>query len=80
MYLDGVANVRVIGVGVWIDSVSDKLKSALGDNQVFLVVNSSRFHGDPDRLGLKLLASYPKAVSPEGSQEFLLFFAVFPQK
>lgn len=76
MYLNDLPQVRVIGVGVWIDTVSDKLTSALSENQVFLVVNSSRFHGQPDQLGLKLIKSFPKAVSPSGSQEHLLFFQV----
>lgn len=75
MYLNGVTNVRVIGVGVWIDSVHDKLKNASVENQVFLVVNSSRFHHEkPEEIGLKLLASYPKAIRPDGTQEYLLFF------
>ncbi|MEK7090888.1 MAG: glycosyltransferase family 39 protein [Patescibacteria group bacterium] len=76
LYLNDVPNVRIIGVGVWIDSVSDKLKSALRDNQVFLVVNSTRLHADPDQMGLKLISSYPKAYRPDGTREYLLFFQV----
>lgn len=76
LYLNGIPNVRVIGVGVWIDSVHEKLISALPDNQVFLVVNSTRFHADPAALGINLLASYPKAIRPDGSQEHLLLFEV----
>lgn len=79
-YLNPYSNVRVIGVGVWINTVSDKLTNALGDNQVFLVVNSSRFHGDPSHLGLQLIASYPKAIPPVGEREYLLFFRVLPRK
>ncbi|KKU29359.1 MAG: hypothetical protein UX80_C0005G0054 [Candidatus Amesbacteria bacterium GW2011_GWA2_47_11b] len=76
LYLNDLPTVRIVGVGVWIDSVPDKLKSALADNQVFLVINSTRFQGDPDQLGLKLISSYPKAVKPDGTQEYLLFFEV----
>lgn len=76
LYLNDVPNARVIGVGVWIDSVSDKLLSALSDNQVFLVVNSTRLRADPDKLGLKLISSYPKALRPDGTREYLLFFQV----
>jgi len=78
LYLNDVPNVRVIGIGIWIDHVDQKLVSALGDNQVFLVVNSTRFHGDPDKFKphLKLLASYPKGIRPNGTQEYLLFFKV----
>lgn len=79
VYLNKVPNVRIVGVGVWIDSVHEKLSNSLADNQVFLVVNSTRFHADPAKLGLKLLGSYPKAVSPDGSQETLLFFQVLPR-
>ena len=79
LYLNDVPTVRIIGVGVWIDSVSDKLKSALSDNQVFLVVNSTRLHVDPDQIGLKLIASYPKAYKPDGTREYLLFFQVLPK-
>ncbi len=81
LYLNDVPNVRVIGVGVWIDSVHEKLQNSLVDNQVFLVVNSTRFHADPDKLqpGLKLIASYPKAIHLDGSQEYLLFFQVLPK-
>ncbi len=79
LYLNNYPNVRVVGVGVWIDSVSEKLTSALADNQVFLVVNSDRLHADPSKLGLKLIASYPKGVRPDGTQQKLLFFEVMPR-
>jgi len=76
LYLNETPNVRVIGVGVWIDSVHEKLVNALADNQVFLVVNSSRFHANYQDLGLNLLASYPKAIRPDGTREYLLLFEV----
>jgi len=77
LYLNDVPNVRVIGIGVWVDKVSPDLTNALKANQVFLVVNSSRFHvADPASIGLKLLASYPKATPPSGETEYLLFFKV----
>jgi len=77
LYLNDVPSVRVVGVGVWIDSVHEKLSSALIDNQVFLVVNSTRFHADPLATpGLHLISTYPKAVRPDGSREELLFFQV----
>lgn len=80
MYLNDVPNIRIIGVGVWIDSVNEKLTNSLADNQVFLVVNSTRFHvDDPAKIGLDLIASYPKAIRPDGSREFLLFFRVLPK-
>ncbi len=75
-YLNNNRNIRVVGVGVWIDSVDAKLKNALADNKVYLVVNSDRLHADPTALGLKLIASYPKAVRPDRTQQSLLFFEV----
>ncbi len=79
LYSNDLSSIRIIGVGVWIDSVSDKLKSALSDNQVFLVVNSTRLHADPDQLRLRLISSYPKAYKPDGTREYLLFFQVLPK-
>ena len=80
MYLNKVPNVRVIGVGVWIDSVSDKLINALADNQVVLVVNSDRLHiDDYSKHNLTLLASYPKAIKSDGTLNKLLFFKVNPK-
>lgn len=79
LYTNNIPNIRVIGVGVWIDSVDPKLKSALKENRVFLVVNSTRLHVDPDKIGLRLIASYPKAFRPDGTREYLLFFEVKKQ-
>ena len=45
-------------------------------NKTYLVVNSTRFKGDPLKLGLNLIAQYPKAVRIDGSRESLLFFEV----
>ncbi len=75
LYLNDVPNVRVIGIGTSISSIDQKLITAQKDNQVFVVVNSTRFFiPDPQSLGLKLLGSYPKATSPIGQREYLLFF------
>lgn len=74
MYLNAYPQVRIIGIGLDIHDIDAKLTSALKDNQVYLVVNSSRFSGSPDKLGLQLIASYPKAVKPDGTREYLLFF------
>jgi len=77
LYLNDVPNVRIIGVGVWIDSVNEKLTNSLADNQVFLIINSTRFHvDDPAKIGLDLIASYPKAIRPDTTREYLLFFKV----
>lgn len=77
LYLNKASNVRIVGVGVWIDSVSDKLTNALSDNQVVMVVNSDRLHiDDYSKHNLTLLAEYPKAIKPDGTYNKLLFFKV----
>ncbi len=77
MYLNGVSNVRVVGVGVAIGSVPNQLSSALKDNAVYLVVNSSRFQiENPAEVGLKLIKSYPKAIRPDSTREETLYFEV----
>lgn len=77
MYLNSQNRIRIVGVGVDIDSIPSQLVTAVSDNQVFLVVNSSRFHADPHTVpGLKLLAVYPKAHRPDNTREELLFFQV----
>lgn len=77
IYLADIPGIVVKGVGVTITSVDSSLIQAkrAGD-KVYLVVNSSRFEGSAGGLGLKLLASYPKAIQPSGKQESLLLFEV----
>lgn len=76
LYLNGIQNIRITGVGVWIDSINDNLKAANKENKVYLVVNSSRLHAEPETFkpSVKLIGSYPKATKPDGSKEMLLFF------
>lgn len=79
IYVNGSPNITVIGVGVIIDKVhSSLIESKKAGNPTYLVVNNTRFKGDADKLGLKLLAAYPKAVRPDGNREALLFFEVTP--
>jgi 4-amino-4-deoxy-L-arabinose transferase-like glycosyltransferase len=74
MYLNNYPNIRVVGIGLNVSSIDPKLSSALADNQVFLVINASRFFGNPDKLHLKLLAEYPKVPDSSGLTDKLLFF------
>lgn len=75
IYLNQNSKVTVIGVGQPIWSTPDSLKESKSfGNKTYLVVNDSRFFGDMDTLGLKLLNSYSKATKPDGSKESLLFF------
>jgi len=74
MYLNNQRNIRVVGLSSEITEVDPKLISAQKDNQVFLVVNSTRLRVPMENLNLELIAQYPKAFRPDGSREWLLFF------
>jgi hypothetical protein len=85
MYLNQVPQVRITGIGLDVSSTPDKLKTATKDNQVFMVVNSTRFSGNPQdpefssKWGLKLISSYPKSTRPDNTKEFLYLFQVINQ-
>jgi len=84
MYLNNNQKIIVIGVGLDLSKVPESLQeSKKAGNETYLVINESRFKGDPDKLGLKLIASYPKVARRDktskeyitkGPQEVLLFF------
>lgn len=77
IYVEDIPGVTVIGVGITLSDVHKSLIEAKkAGNIVYLVVNSTRFKGDADKLGLKLINSYKKALRPDGSYESLLFFEV----
>ncbi|MBI4033349.1 MAG: glycosyltransferase family 39 protein [Candidatus Blackburnbacteria bacterium] len=73
IYLTNIPGIIVKGVGVSISTVDSSLIEAkkAGD-KVFLVVNSSRFEGKAENLGLKLLAAYPKAERAKRTREFVV--------
>lgn len=72
-YLNNQKQITVIGVGLNFSQVPTPLKeSFVAGNSTFLVINDTRFKGDIDKEGLKLIAKYPKAVKPDGSYESLL--------
>ncbi len=80
MYLNGIENVRIIGIGLYPDKVPDPLTNSLVDNDVYLVINDSRISiNNPKSEGLILIASYPKAINLNGQREKLLFFKVLPK-
>ncbi len=72
MYLNDVSNVRIVGLGTVLGYPDPKLTSARAENQIFVVFNSTRIPRDPADLGYEILGSYPKAVRPDGSREYLL--------
>lgn len=78
MYLNSNPRVRVVGMGLNPAVVDPKLTSALTDNDVYLVLNKSRFSADPDKLHLKLISEYPKATDSQGITDSLLFFRLTP--
>jgi 4-amino-4-deoxy-L-arabinose transferase-like glycosyltransferase len=76
-YLNDAKEIKVMGVGVHISDVPKELLDSKEEgNRTYLVVNNTRFSGNAESLGLKLLAVYPKAVRLDGSREALLFFEV----
>lgn len=71
MYLDGVDNVVVIGIGLGIREIPQSLKeSKAAGNRTYLLINKSRLSEEPDKLGLKLIFSHPKPLRTVGSKEY----------
>lgn len=76
-YLNDLPQITVIGVGQPIRDVPIQLiESKQTGNKTYLVVNSTRFLGNAEELGLELAAVYPKAFRPDGSRESLYLFVV----
>lgn len=85
IYMQGIPNVIVKGVGVQLDEVpQDLAESKAAGNKTYLVINKSRLKGNPEDMGLKLIAEYPKTPRSKGThdyvqygpQEILYFFEV----
>ncbi len=83
IYVNDLPNIIVKGVGVIVVETPQTLKDAFkSGNKTYLVMNKSRYRGDPDKEGLKLIARYPKGLrltdsdqyAKLGPQEELLFF------
>lgn len=75
IYLNDRSAITIIGVGLNFERLPDSLvNSKEAGNRTFLLVNSDRFNGNSEKLGLKLIASYPKALRPDGTRQSLLFF------
>lgn len=70
IYLDGIDNVTVIGVGINLGEIPASLnESVKAGNKTYLVINSSRLKFEPSQMGLKIISSYPKAERLEFSHE-----------
>ena len=74
MYLANYPEITVIGVGLDIQELPKSLKeSKEAGNKTFLVINSTRLKGDPQKLGLTLIAAYPKAFRTLGTRDYSLY-------
>jgi hypothetical protein len=74
MYLEGEPNVVTIGVGIGFRELPKSLvESKKSGNKTYLVINKSRLGETPDKLGLRLVAEYPKALRRLGSREYQMY-------
>jgi len=73
IYLEGERRAIIIGVGQPVREMPVSLLEARSDNEVYLLVNESRMLIDSDPR-LELVRKFPKAISPEGIQDFLVLY------
>lgn len=77
IYLNQIPNVTVVGVGLGHEEVPKKLLNAkAAGDKTYYVFNNTRFFGKEEKLGMDLIAAYPKAVQPNGKRETLLFYEI----
>lgn len=71
IYVDGDPKILVVGTGLNFLTVPEPLiESFEAGNRTFLVVNKSRFQGNYEKLGFKLIKSYPKALRLTDSDQY----------
>lgn len=74
IYVNDLPNIIVKGVGVIVTETPETLKEAVkAGNKTYLVMNKSRYRGNPEKEGLKLIASYPKALRLTDSDQYRSF-------
>jgi len=74
IYVNDLPNIIVKGVGVIVTETPETLKDAVNaGNKTYLVMNKSRYRGNPEKEGLKLIASYPKALRLTDSDQYRSF-------
>ncbi len=77
IFLNDTPEITVIGVGQPLRNVPESLiESKRSGNKTYLVVNSTRLIGEPEKMGLKLVESYDKAFRPDYTFERLLLYEV----
>ncbi|MBN1168617.1 glycosyltransferase family 39 protein, partial [Candidatus Woesebacteria bacterium] len=70
-YLYDYPQITVIGIGTRIRQLpKDLYESKVYGNKTFLVINNSRLITDHNKLKLKLISSYPKALRAEWTNEY----------
>lgn len=79
IYLEGVPNITIIGVGIIIDKIPQELENSLVDNEVYLLVNRNRMK-ITDTSRLTLIAAYPKADGPQIPPDELQLYRLEPQE
>ena len=73
MYLNDVPKIVIIGVGIDIRETPQSLIEALkAGNKTYLVINKSRFKGNADVQGFRLISSFPKPPRRTDSREYLI--------
>lgn len=75
LYLADHPDITVVGVGLDLTEIPNSLsESKAAGNNTYLLINSTRLKiKNPESAGLKLVASYPKAVRPTGTYEYNLY-------
>ncbi|HUV47160.1 MAG TPA: glycosyltransferase family 39 protein [Candidatus Bathyarchaeia archaeon] len=76
IYVDGIENIEVRGLGQPLARFPNQLDNVSKTNPTYILVNNTRINFQSDRL--ELIQSYPKPAGPK-RQESLLFFKVKPQ-
>lgn len=77
IYFDKNKSIKIIGIGLELDKIPLQLvKAKEAGNLVYFIANNERMNTDYKTLNLKLIAQYPKALRPNGTNQSLLFFEV----
>jgi hypothetical protein len=74
LYLNDYPRITIIGVGLSVKEVPNSLKeSKIAGNKTFLLINSSRLSGDPNKMGLLPIFSFPKPLRTIGTPDFVKY-------
>lgn len=77
VYLNDLREITVIGVGLTFDELPNSLvESREASNITYLAANGSRLLRDPEYLGLEVVAVYPKALRPDGTNDTFFLYRV----